>query len=63
MFDTGSQRSYISEKVRSKLQWTTVRKEKIIIKTFGQLADSQVQELEVVQVNVKDKFDNKFTPI
>ncbi|XP_028403430.1 uncharacterized protein LOC114526129 [Dendronephthya gigantea] len=63
LFDSGSQRSYISDKVRSRLQLKTLRKEKVIIKTFGQSGDSQVQELDVVQVNVKDKSDHKFTSI
>ena len=34
-----------------------------MIKTFGQGNDSKVQELDVVQVNIKDKFENRFTLI
>ena len=33
----------------------------MIIKTFGQCNDSKVQELDVVQINIKDKFVNRFT--
>ena len=39
------------------------RTKKVIIKTFGQGNDSKVQELDVVQVNMKDKFENRFTLI
>ena len=35
----------------------------MIIKTFGQGNDSKVQELHVVQVNINDKFENRFTLI
>jgi hypothetical protein len=48
LFDSGSQRSYISEKVRTRLQLKTIRREKVIIKTFGQTSDSEVQQLDVV---------------
>ena len=63
LFDSGSQRSYISEKVRTRLQLKTIRREKVIIKTFGQTSDSEVQKLDVVQLNIKNKFDNAFTLI
>ena len=36
LFDSGSQRSYISERVRGKLNLLAKRKEKLLIKTFGQ---------------------------
>ena len=63
LLDSGSQRSYISAKARNTLQLKTLRTEKVIIKTFGQGNDSEVQELDVVQVNIKDKFANQFTLI
>jgi hypothetical protein len=63
LFDSGSQRSYISEKVRTRLQLKTIRRERVIIKTLGQTSDSEVQQLNVVQLNVKNKFDNGFTLI
>ena len=45
------------------MQLKTLRTEKVIIKTFGQGNDSEVQELDVVQVKIKDKFENTFTLI
>ena len=63
LFDSGSQRSYISAKARDTLQLKTLRTEKVIIKTFGPGNDSKIQELDVIQVNIKDKFENRFTLI
>ena len=54
MFDSGSQRSYVSSKVRNSL-----RTEKIIIKTFGN-DDSKLQTLEVVQFKVKNRFNDSY---
>ena len=42
LFDTGSQRSFITENVRKRLRLKTVRTEKISISVFG---DSKVVEL------------------
>ena len=61
LFDSGSQRSYISEKVRSRLKLTTVQSEKVIIKTFGQAEGSEVQRLDIVQFKIKNKHDANFT--
>ena len=36
LFDSGSQRSYISERAKEKLGLFPKRKEKLLIKTFGQ---------------------------
>jgi hypothetical protein len=47
LFDSGSQRSYISDKVRSTLKLKAIRVEKVVIKTFGQAENSEVQELDV----------------
>ena len=60
MFDSGSQRSYISAELREFLGLETVRKEKIVIKTFG-MDDSSVKILDVVQFKVKHKFGNRST--
>ena len=57
LFDSGSQRTYISEKVRNRLRLKALRSEKVIIKTFGQ---SEVQRLDVVQLKIKSKCDNVF---
>ena len=61
LFDSGSQRSYISEKVRSRLKLKTVRSEKVIIRTFGQGEESEVQKLDIVQFKIKNKHDANFT--
>ena len=37
LFDSGSQRSYISDKVRHALKVKAIRVEKVVIKTFGQV--------------------------
>ena len=57
LFHSGSQRTYISEKVRNRLRLKALRSEKVIIKTFGQ---SEVQRLDVVQLKIKSKCDNVF---
>ena len=60
LFDSGSQRTYISEKVRNALKLKTLRTEKVIIKTFGQSETSVVQNLEVVQFKVRSKCEKGF---
>ena len=40
-----------------------MRTEKVIFKTFGQGNDSTAQKLDVVLVNIKEKFENKLTLI
>ena len=37
ILDSGSQRSYVSTRVRNMLQLPTIKREDIIIKTFGQM--------------------------
>ena len=53
LFDSGSQRTYVSEKVRNRLGLKTLRSEKVIIKTFGQKETSEVQRLDVVQFKIR----------
>ena len=60
LFDSGSQRSYISEKVRNRLNLKAVRSEKVIIKTFGQGEESKVQKFDIVQFKIKNKFNSNF---
>ena len=36
LFDSGSQRSYMTERARNKLNLSAVKSEKLLIKTFGQ---------------------------
>ncbi|CAB3986888.1 Hypothetical predicted protein [Paramuricea clavata] len=61
LFDSDSQRSYISDKVRSTLKLKAIRVEKVVIKTFGQAENSEVQKLDVVQLKVRNKSDARFT--
>ena len=61
LFDSGSQRSYISDKVRSALKLKAIRVEKVVIKTFGQAENSEVQGLDVVQLKIRNKSDARFT--
>lgn len=52
LFDSGSQRSYISERAKAKLNVLPKRKEKLLIKTFGQ-ENEQLQECDVVEFCVR----------
>ena len=61
LFDSGSQRLYISDKVRHALQLKAIRVEKVVIKIFGQVEKSEVKELDVVQLKIKNKSDARFT--
>ena len=60
LFDSGSQRTYILQRVREQLNLETIRKEKVIIKGFGNTS-TKVQTLDVVQVKVRHKVDGNFT--
>ena len=59
LFDTGSQRSYISNKVRSRLNLPVIRREKILIQTFGH-SNSKVKVVDIVQVRIKHRRDNHY---
>lgn len=62
LFDTGSQRSYVSTNVRDKLGLKTVRNERVVIKTFGEDNNSKVSNLDVVQFKIKHAgADDVFT--
>ena len=61
LFASGSQRSYICDKVRHALQLKAIRVEKVVIKTYGQVENSEVKELDVVQLKIKNKGDSRFT--
>ncbi|XP_057308167.1 uncharacterized protein LOC130646050 [Hydractinia symbiolongicarpus] len=54
LFDSGSQRSYLSQDLCKTLKLKPLRKEKVIVKTFGS-DDSRVQDLQVYQVKIKHK--------
>lgn len=59
LFDTGSQRSYITDDLRNKLKLRTIRSERTTIKTFGN-ENATVKRLDVVEFKVKSKFNEKF---
>ena len=59
LFDSGSQRSYITQNLREKLNLKTIRTERIILKTFGQ-SDSVMNEFDVVQIRVKNPLRGDF---
>ena len=52
LFDTGSQRSFVTESVRKKLKLPTLRKETMIFQVFGQ-NDNKVKEVDIVQIKIK----------
>ena len=60
MFDTGSQWCYVNEKVRKHLNLKTIRTEKTLIKTFGQINDFKMQVPDVVQLKIKHQFEEKY---
>ena len=61
LFDTGSQRSYVSVNVQKKLRLKVIRQERLVIKTFGDDFNSEVRNLDVVQVKVKHKESDDYT--
>ena len=63
LFDTGSQRNFITENLRRHLNLKTVRTEKIMINVFGQPGDSCLKILDVVQIKIKHRFENKFVSV
>ena len=54
LFDSGSQRTYVTEAVRKLLHLKFCRKERFILNTFGQVS-STLKMLDVVQLCVKHK--------
>lgn len=59
LFDSGSQRSYVSLDLCSKLSLQALRKERVNIKTFGD-DDWKIRELEVFQMKIKHRNGNGF---
>ena len=51
LFDTGSQRSYISDELRNYLKLSVLRKERIFIKTFGKV-EPTIKTVDIVQLKV-----------
>uniref|UniRef100_A0A7M5WXV2 DUF1758 domain-containing protein n=1 Tax=Clytia hemisphaerica TaxID=252671 RepID=A0A7M5WXV2_9CNID len=60
LFDTGSQRSYITTELKERLKLKCVRKENVVIKTFGNLNNAEIKRLEVVQFKVKHRKSSKY---
>ena len=60
LFDTGSQQCYFIEKARKHLNLKTIRTEKTLIKTFGQINDFKMQVPDVVQLKIKHQFEEKY---
>ena len=54
MFDSGSQRTYITERVRKQLHLPRLRTECLIIHTFGN-TKSEARQVDVVQLKVRGK--------
>lgn len=61
LFDSGSQRSYISTGVRNKLQIKTIRQEKVIIKTFVKTNENEVNTLDIVKFKITKQDGKNFT--
>ena len=57
LFDSGSQRSYISERAKAKLNLPPKRKEKLLIKMFGQ-ENKQLKECDLVESCVGGLSEN-----
>lgn len=60
LFDTGSQRSYITNELKERLNLKCVRKENVVIKTFGDLNNTEIKRLEVVQFKVKHRKSSRY---
>ena len=56
VFDSCSQRSYVTQTVKEKLQLPVVGRDSLLIKTFGQ-SDARLRTCEVVQVDMKTLCD------
>ena len=52
LFDSGSQRSYISDDLRKRLDLKTVRTENLVLKTFGK-SENVLKKLDVVRLFIK----------
>ena len=59
LFDSGSQRSYVSLDICAKLDLKPIRKERVNIKTFGE-DDWKIRNLQVFQLKVKRKDGDDF---
>ena len=62
IFDSGSQRSFVTEQLRNKLKLQTLRKEKMILKGFGNKTE-KIQTVDIVQVRVFSLKNNYYKDI
>ena len=62
LFDSGSQRSYITEHAREKLGVPAVKPEKLLIRTFGQ-ENEQLRTSEVIGLSVRGLDKNESIPV
>ena len=60
MLDSGSQRTYISDQLKNKLNLRPIRKEKIVLKTFGN-TKSELKSLDVCQLKIKHRTGESHT--
>ena len=56
IFDSGSQRTCISNLLHEKLRLPSVRKERLVIQTFG-MKNNECRDVDVVQLRVKGRGD------
>ena len=56
LFDSGSQRSYVKSNLKEQLALPTLRKEKLIIKTFGN-ENEELRECDIVQLCLRPLHD------
>ena len=62
LFDSGSQRSYLSHALCKKLNLASVRTERVIVKTFG-THDSKVRNLNVYRFKVRHRGHEGFSVV
>ena len=55
LFDSGSQRSYVSEELARSLGLKVLRKENVVIKTFERSDESELRRLNVVRFKVRHR--------
>ena len=57
LFDTGNQRSYVTNDTRARLNLPIIRKETLVIQTFGHY-ESKLKNIDIVQMKIKGKPSN-----
>ena len=54
LFDSGSQRSYLTDDLRKRLNLRTIRSENLVVQTFGN-TQSEMKKVDIVQLKVRGK--------